>query len=1171
MAWFSKFLKNRQFVIALGFLFLVVLIWAFKILAGGSSVIALIATVLLLAAWVALLFIEQARAKHDTSQLAQSLKTHADDQLLGIQPERREELERLQQEFTAAIDKIKSSELGKGMQGNKALYALPWYMVIGPFGSGKTTAIKNSGLEFPLGIDKEVKGVGGTRNCDWWFTDSAILLDTSGRYTSEEEDRDKWLAFLDLLKKHRRKEPINGVVVGISLLDLMKASPADLEWHAQNVRKRIDEVIDRLNIICPIYVVFTKCDLLNGFVDFFQDLNPGQRHQVLGCSLTRAQQQDTQPRLLFEQEFQALTNALLDYRLERLAKLSEREQTSLIYVFPLEFARIKENLTEFIDKLFQKNKLRKTLFLRGFYFTSGTQMGAPEDFVMQEIANTFNLVPEQRRSASAEIETKSYFIKNLFTDVIFPDRHLVTRTSRFAANERRLRLAVHACMAVFLLLFILGLWNAYGNSSERLANLRQAAKGLANVQWDDLARRPNYFQALEIYRQQIALLETHAASARLWSFWMDRSRRVLPAAYDLYLKKMEPFIKERAYNVIETRLQQALARRGALTDESSDTVYDQLHAYLLFNQCRDELADTTKRNFLSRQLSEVLRLNREEDNFKNLARAQTSYFARGWAYVNSRSDNGLADAVQFIPNEGLVDSVRRGPLTAKEPNAENFYRGIKRRACEKFPPLSIGSLLPQSGPSLLNNSPEAALDGIFTVGAWKTYMKDFIRDKQWDTGPDCVMGDTKQFFVDQVKDKDAMARQIEKLYFRDYARSWRRFLGSVDYPDFGGMAQSIRSLELLGDAANSPLKRLLERAKQETRFENVVQRKTQFFGGDSIDQQFADLHWLLDDQGGQVALNEMIGQFKAMSTALRGIKDNTKIAKNYAADLLNKPGEGDLPNALTKINNNFLLMPSPNSETRDTLRTLFERPLQLAWEAILTQAQEYLNQKWQEQVYNQNPFNGDSSPQKIIGFFKPNDGVFWKFFDNELAPFVESDSWQPNRWKNRGLTVSEQTQKALMAAARFRDGLASGGEKGVTITIEIASLEKPRGHGDIDWVVFEIGGKAYKHKYGDRTSVPGELSWPGPNPKLGASIKLINGPWTGRGRDKVVAEIVKNGEYGWRNLLREAYRRAGVYFWNLPKLPQKNQIISIGFNISFAGPPNMFSENVSFQCPPKID
>ena len=52
-------------------------------------------------------------------------------------------------------------------------------MIIGPPGAGKATVSVNSGLNFPLAqkFGKEaLRGVGGTRSCNWWFTDQAVLL-----------------------------------------------------------------------------------------------------------------------------------------------------------------------------------------------------------------------------------------------------------------------------------------------------------------------------------------------------------------------------------------------------------------------------------------------------------------------------------------------------------------------------------------------------------------------------------------------------------------------------------------------------------------------------------------------------------------------------------------------------------------------------------------------------------------------------------------------------------------------------------------------------------------------------------------------------------------------------------------------------------------------------------
>src|SRR3954467_2450153 len=159
----------------------------------------------------------------------------------------------------------------KTASGNKSgyLYDLPWYIIIGPPGAGKTTALVNSGLKFPLArgaTPAAVAGVGGTRYCDWWFTDEAVLIDTAGRYTTQDSDaksdKESWLAFLDILKKSRSRQPINGVLVAISVEDVLMLPKQELVLHADAVRMRLLELHQRLKVSFPVYALFTKTDLV---------------------------------------------------------------------------------------------------------------------------------------------------------------------------------------------------------------------------------------------------------------------------------------------------------------------------------------------------------------------------------------------------------------------------------------------------------------------------------------------------------------------------------------------------------------------------------------------------------------------------------------------------------------------------------------------------------------------------------------------------------------------------------------------------------------------------------------------------------------------------------------------------------------------------------------------
>ena len=74
--------------------------------------------------------------------------------------------------------------------------------------------------------------------------------------------------FLDLLKRHRRRRPINGAIVAISLQDLLMQTEDERALQARTIRSRLDELMDRLEIRFPIYLMLTKSDMVPGFSDF---------------------------------------------------------------------------------------------------------------------------------------------------------------------------------------------------------------------------------------------------------------------------------------------------------------------------------------------------------------------------------------------------------------------------------------------------------------------------------------------------------------------------------------------------------------------------------------------------------------------------------------------------------------------------------------------------------------------------------------------------------------------------------------------------------------------------------------------------------------------------------------------------------------------------------------
>lgn len=332
-----------------------------------------------------------------------------------------ENVAEVQEKFQNVLSQVKRSKLG----GRKFVRDMPWYVIIGPPGTGKTTALKQSGLHFPLDLTDDLKGIGGTRNCDWFFTEDVVLIDTAGRYVEQKSDPDvdstEWFGFLRVLKKHRGRRALNGVILTLSVQELTD-DEAELREHGRQIRKRLAELRDELGIDLPVYLLMTKADLIVGFEAFFNHLSTREREQVWGATLPVGARVhgDT-----VEQEMKALLGALEHRTTNRVADDIPVADRAAAFRFPAQLEALTRPLKQLIETVFGESRFDDPGNLRGFYFTSATQEGSPVDVLVGGIAANFGL-PRPAISARHSGEKRSFFLRNLLTDLIFPEAGLGT-------------------------------------------------------------------------------------------------------------------------------------------------------------------------------------------------------------------------------------------------------------------------------------------------------------------------------------------------------------------------------------------------------------------------------------------------------------------------------------------------------------------------------------------------------------------------------------------------------------------------------------------------------------------------------------------------------------------------------------------------------------------------
>jgi type VI secretion system protein ImpL len=453
------------------------------------------------------LFLNQLiRSRRSALALERALAEQGKLQAMNARPEKRAEIQALQKQLLDGINAIKRSKLGGKKRGAGALYSLPWYAIIGPPGAGKTTALKHSGMVFPY-ADTSIRGVGGTRNCDWWFTNEAILLDTAGRYATEQEDQQEWMAFLQMLLRYRGHKPLNGLIVAVAMPDIIDATEQQIEAMGKKLRARIDEVMTKLRMVLPVYLLITKCDLVAGFVEFFGSLRKSERSEAWGATVN-INENKNDPSAVLQREFDLLVQRIHGRAVKRMVGERNRQARERIFQFPLEFAGVRRNLGDLVSTIFQVNPFQGTPLFRGFYFSSGTQEGRPLERVLARMGQAMGIQPLLAQPQQA-VESKSYFLHDVFMKVVFPDAEVAARSALEIRRQKLVRVGVSLGALTLAALLAIPSTISFFNNRELLRTTEKLAKTASGITWGDSRPVSEKLNALQPVLDRLNELDTH--------------------------------------------------------------------------------------------------------------------------------------------------------------------------------------------------------------------------------------------------------------------------------------------------------------------------------------------------------------------------------------------------------------------------------------------------------------------------------------------------------------------------------------------------------------------------------------------------------------------------------------------------------------------------------------
>lgn len=918
----------------------------------------------------------------------------------------REEVELIRRRFDDAL-KVLRDTVFAAKRGPSYLFELPWYVVIGPPGAGKTTVLRNSGLEFPLaerlGVDP-VAGVGGTRNCDWWFTDEAVFIDTASRYTTQdrdaEVDRAAWHGFLDLLTTYRRQRPINGVLVAISLSDLLLCDDDRRRRLVGSIRSRIQELLKKCGMRIPVYVLVTKCDLVSGFAEYFDNLDQEGRSQVWGKTFPVDATGDhiSDVVALGIQELVERLETKLVVRMQEERNLGRR---AIIYAFPKEFWSIRTAITSFVSEVFRMSRFEERPMLRGIYFTSGTQEGTPIDRVGSAVSRSVRLHSAPPLWSAGP--PKGYFIKRLLTDVIFAEQGLVGRNFRL---ERRLAL-LHGggyLAAVLLAMAALAQWYAaFTQSQTRIAETSTAAQ-TAQAHLQEILEPLDLKKLLPILNAARRLPQAAGAGTQyawLDGFGISATLALAPAAQHAY----DHILVDRLLPVFASRLAVRIETLLRNNNEASlDQAKEAFRTYLMLSNPR---------------------------HFDRVKVEQAALAEVALAFALDRTSAGelkqhFSRLIELLPKPVTSDQkfvVAVGARLMNRPFVEQVYNHLLREGAQntRLRPIDLIGLLgsgelemrpsqlvlpttKQQEPADPDNG--AIIPGIFTPDGFLDFMLHrlplVIEEEQ--SGDWVLAGNS----VDGA-DRQQLGLKVMDRYVNDYIRIWASVLGRIRVVKFDDMQRGSAILRGLA-GAQSPLLQIVSLVRDNTSLPppgELAAAKTGAAASAVFSAAFGDAPWpgtritetfrpltqlvIADVPGQQTGMDQIRDRFAALYAATANIA-SAPDPGGAALQLVQRRAKD--PN-----NDSFGALRADSALRPELVRTIMNDIALSTWSILLKQAHDYVNAVWLREVvplcesaiFQRYPIYAtateDITLKDFSDFFRPG-GIFDDFFQRYLSALV---------------------------------------------------------------------------------------------------------------------------------------------------------------------------------------
>jgi type VI secretion system protein ImpL len=1010
----------------------------------------------------------------------------------------RKKLQELQSRFDGALQFLKNTSTSK--RGDVVhLNQLPWYLLIGPQDAGKTELLAHSGVNFIL--QRRLAKQETSKNCDWWVTREACLIDVPGHYlVAQKTAEDKstpplilWRHFLRLIRKQRGKQGINGIIIALPLPEIMKQGDSkkyqtllnDLTILIQEIRQTFTHTI-------PYQLVITKCDLLPGFSEFFAEAANEEIAQAWGITLPHQASLD-KTHDLFSQQFNVLIKRLNQQLLWRLHQERNPMARPAIKDFPLQVERLKEFTLDFIKKLVS---IHHSLSLQGIYLTSASQ-SEPEVTILDEAINTSQRAIQRFNQPLPS--TRAYFIKQLLTQGLATARQQTPTINTLPAWKRRLAyaLSVTTIGAIAVLLgrdFEQGIKQTY-TLQNNLSDYRLVIQQAGDPD-EHLLHTLNMLNTLQQSAKKTAF---KLDLSSLLSFYSNKSQQKAGIVYQQALQAiLLPEIKDYLGEYLTLPI-----------NKNAEFVYGALKAYLMLSDPKHFQAD-----FVAVTVREILP--------KSMTAFEIEQLMHHLTLALKANNHAL------VLDTNLVSQTRKYFIAL--PNFQLSYIILKNmNGNNNAVDINLGTHV-NTSPVFISRLALSNVPAMFTAKAFPTIVsQDTMLASEETLLGNWVLGEHLGTSKNTTL-VPALAEQLRSAYVNNYIEVWENLLANIQLAAPKNLTQiDLTIINLI--STDSPLLQLLQTLHDNTYFEPILSTSPNLHHlGALVDkrnqsdnllyQVFASLQSLhIYIQTVLTADNEMKAAFEAVSGRMQNQTQNK-------------------PDPITQLRLVAEKSPEP-------IKNWLDKIANDTWHFLMQDAAHYLDTSWHKQVMqfyqadiaNRYPFSANSTQEvdinKFVTFFgKP--GIVLNFYTQFLQPFVDTSShdWHWKIMDNKKPPFSDETLRQLQHAMRIHHTFFPNDDNKLYVQFALQPYQFSK---QVKRVRMNINEKQFvdesPNEKNSAPPIPHLIAWPNKNDLRITSIQLIT----------TTHAIQRHypGTWGWFKLVNESFESA---------LSKKEMVLNLSLN-----------------------